>query len=70
MQPDGAVPVSRVESGKLYEFDARDYHRAIPATGSGWRFFLRASVNTLTKGPLNEIRNQVQVYLPSEHLGW
>lgn len=49
---------------------AEDYHRAIPATGSGWRFFLRASVNTLTRGPLNEIRNQVQVYLPSEHLGW
>jgi hypothetical protein len=66
----GMTKAKRVESGKLYEFAAHDYHRAIPATGSGWRYFLRASVNTLTRGPLNEIRNQVQVYLPSEHLGW
>jgi hypothetical protein len=61
--------VKTVESGKLYEFGAKDYHRAIPATGSGWRYFFRASVNTLNS-PKNEIRNQVQVYLPSEHLGW
>lgn len=62
--------VTVTESGQIYEFDARDYHRAIPATGDGWRFFFRASVNTLTKGPLNEIRKQVQVYLPHEDLGW
>ena len=67
---DGSLQKTAVESGHLYQFSARDYHRAIPATGSGWRFFLRASVNTMTRGPLNEIRNQVQVYLPSEHLGW
>lgn len=65
----GLVSSTLIESGKLYEFSAKDYHRATPATGSGWRFFLRASVNTLNS-PKNEIRNQVQVYLPTEHLGW
>ncbi|MBD9511892.1 hypothetical protein IB265_34655 [Ensifer sp. ENS10] len=59
-----------LQSGEIYEFSARDYHRAIPATGHGWRFFFRASVETLTKGPLNEIRQQVQVYLPNEDWGW
>lgn len=62
--------VTTCSSGHIYEFDARDYHRAIAANGDGWRFFFRASVNTLTKGPLNEIRKQVQVYLPHEDLGW
>lgn len=67
--PEGAGVVT-LQSGQIYEFNARDYHRAIPATGHGWRFFFRASVNTLTKGPLNEIRKQVQVYLPHEDWGW
>lgn len=62
--------VETADSGVIYGFDATDYHRAIPATGHGWRFFFRASVNTLTKGPLNEIRRQVQVYLPHEDSGW
>lgn len=62
--------VTTVKNGQIYEFGPRDYHRAIPATGDGWRFFFRASVNTLTRGPLNEIRQQVQVYLPHEDLGW
>ena len=62
--------VTKAESGALYKFDARDYHRAIPATGRGWRFFFRASVNTLTQGPLNEIRRQVQTYIPHEDFGW
>lgn len=59
-----------VESCGLYQFETSDYHTSRPATGHGWRFFLRASVNTVTKGPLNEIRKQVQVYMPDEHLGW
>ncbi|KQV29025.1 hypothetical protein ASE23_11930 [Rhizobium sp. Root73] len=58
------------QSLSVFKFSPRDYHRAIPATGDGWRFFFRASVNTLTKGPLNEIRQQVQAYLPSQDLGW
>lgn len=73
VEPYGGDPrkwVTVCQSGQIYEFDARDYHRAIPATGDGWRFFFRASVNTLTKGPLNEIRKQVQVYLPHEDFGW
>jgi len=39
-------------------------------SGHGWRYFFRASVNTKTRGPLNEIRKQVQVYLPDADMGW
>ncbi|TCV62338.1 hypothetical protein EDE09_124103 [Neorhizobium sp. S3-V5DH] len=67
---DRSEYVTTAESGALYKFSARDYHRAIPATGHGWRYFFRASVNTMVKEPLNEIRKQVQVYLPHEDLGW
>lgn len=62
--------VVTVESDHLYKFSAYDYHNTVPAKGHGWRFFFRASVNTQTKGPYNEIRQQVQTYLPYEDLGW
>lgn len=64
------LEVLTLESGRLYRFTAHDYHRSVPATGSGWRYFLRASVNTKTRGPFNEIRQQVQVYMPDADLGW
>jgi hypothetical protein len=46
------------------------YHTSTAATGSGWRFFFRASENTLHSGPHNEIRKQVQVYVPTADSGW
>lgn len=58
-----------VDNEFLYHFPAMKYHTSVPATGHGWRFFFRASENTLTRGPFNEIRNQVQVYLPLD-IGW
>lgn len=68
--PETEKEIVTVESGAFYEFDCSDYHRSTLATGHGWRFFFRASVNTRTRGPFNEIRKQVQVYIPDEHLGW
>lgn len=67
---EGVGEVVRAESGVVYEFDCTDYHRAIPATGSGWRYFFRASLFTKSRGPLNEIRQQVQVYMPDADMGW
>ncbi len=64
------LEVLTLESGRFYRFTSRDYHRSVPATGSGWRYFFRASVNTRTRGPFNEIRQQVQVYMPDADLGW
>ncbi len=60
----------QVKNGGIYQFGAREYHNTTPATGHGFRLFFRASENTLTRGPLNEARRQVQTYLPYEDLGW
>lgn len=58
-----------VQSGEVIEFTWQDIHRGMPATENGWRFFIRASSNT--KRPFfNELRKQVQVYLPTPNEGW
>jgi hypothetical protein len=65
---DSKSPVP-VKSGIPYWFGHEDYHRAIPATGDGWRWFIRASLNS--QRPItNELRTQVQVYLPQPEAGW
>jgi hypothetical protein len=52
----------------IMRFDSGTVHRAVPSVDSGWRFFLRLSVyNSI---PRNEIRKQVQVYIPHEGMGW
>lgn len=61
--------VSRVNSGHPYAFGAEDYHRAIPATKSGWRWFFRASVGS-GRPVENKIRRQTQVYLDPALGGW
>ncbi len=63
---DGAFTVT---SNKVYHFTWQDFHRGMPATENCWRFFIRASRNT-TRPFLNEIRSQVQVYLPALEEGW
>lgn len=65
----GTLGTQSVESGRMYSFDAFDYHNAVPAKGYGFRYFFRASVNTLST-PRNEKRLQTQVYLPSANHGW
>lgn len=65
-----------VESGRMIEFDTHDWHRGVAATRDSWRHFIRAScfaegLNKKTSRPItNEIRNQVQVYLPAYEAGW
>ena len=57
---------------QIYEFGQMNLHRVTPATGSGWRLFVRASATKLRK-PVNEIRTQAsQVYIlaKDEHSGW
>lgn len=58
-----------VGSGDIYEFDYQTFHRAMPAKLHGWRYFIRFSWNTERK-VLNEIRNQVQVYISDPSIGW
>lgn len=66
-----AQPIRRwpAPSGLLIEFDWRTLHRGTAAVSNGWRFFIRASINT-KRQPTNEVRRQVQVYLPTLNQGW
>lgn len=58
-----------VENGEILSFRWSDFHRGTAAVGTGWRFFIRATRNT--KRPiLNELRHQVQVYMPELTAGW
>ena len=58
-----------VPNQTLVYFTWEDFHRGQPATGSGWRWFIRASKNTDRK-PMNEVRKQVQVYMSNLDAGW
>lgn len=66
-----SLEIKRVESGKAYHFDADTFHRGVPAIKNGWRWFGRVSCDTHRKNhTTNEIRKQVQVYLPCPEAGW
>ena len=58
-----------VASGLVIHFTWQSFHRGMPATQDGWRFFIRASRKTHRKF-LNQIRTQTQVYLPITNQGW
>jgi hypothetical protein len=69
--------VQKVESGKLYRFDDRSFHRGTAAIAGGWRYFARATrylkdgiVIAPPKVLANETRKQVQVYLQNPMQGW
>lgn len=66
---NGAVQVEAVREGHLIAFDWQDFHRGAPATKDGWRWFGRATVGSKRK-VTNEIRKQVQVYMPAPNAGW
>lgn len=59
---------SAAENQLLY-FDNDSWHQGTQATKFGWRFFIRATINTARK-PTNELRRQTQVYLPNLMEGW
>lgn len=58
-----------VGNGDIYHFDWQTFHRGMPAQKFGWRWFIRFSWDT-QRPVLNEIRNQVQVYLSDINQGW
>jgi hypothetical protein len=61
--------VIKAPSEQIVYFDDRTWHQGTKAVGSGWRLFIRASWNTERK-PTNEIRRQVQTYMPFPMEGW
>lgn len=72
------LEVIKAPDKALILFDDRTWHRGVAATGSGWRFFIRASryydkdgnVKARFGKRTNEVRKQVQVYMSAENAGW
>lgn len=65
----GKVQSARISSGSVLKFGPEDFHRAIAATGTGWRYFIRATRGSGRK-PSNELRQQTQVYMSCLTAGW
>lgn len=59
----------KAPDNKLIYFDWQTWHQGTKAIKSGWRWFIRATINTNRK-PTNELRKQVQVYLENPMEGW
>lgn len=66
---NGELQSFSAEPNMLIYFDYDSWHQGTPATKNGWRFFIRATINT-TRKPTNEIRRQTQVYLSNPMEGW
>lgn len=69
MVKDGRLKDYWAEPSRIIYFDWQTWHQGTVATKNGWRFFIRASINT-TRKPVNELRRQVQVYLEHPMNGW
>lgn len=65
---EGTLRPEPVPTSRIIQFGMDDLHQGSPATKSGWRFFIRASVGT-GHPIVNEIRRQVQVYVNAGE-GW
>ena len=59
----------KIPPNHLIFFDWNSWHRGVAAHKNGWRFFIRATKNSLEK-PKNEKRTQVQVYMDELTMGW
>lgn len=59
----------QVEPGRVIVFGPRDFHRGLPATEAGWRYFIRLTQSN-HREPTNELRTQTQVYLTETGKGW
>jgi hypothetical protein len=68
-EPGCTIALTKVPESTMVTMPFGSFHRGSPATKNGWRFFIRANFNTARKAS-NEIRNQVQVYLPVPEAGW
>lgn len=65
----GRPETCSMSSHALYRMHPDAYHRARPATGSGWRYFFRATVGS-PRPPANEIHQQSNVYVLVGQTGW
>jgi hypothetical protein len=63
------IKTTTVDPGAIVEFDSRSWHRGMPATGKGFRWFARMTRGSHHK-PANEIRHNSQVYLTDANQGW
>lgn len=59
----------QVESGQVWRFGPRAWHKGEPATEAGWRYFLRLTGSNHWTA-LNQRRTQTQVYLTEPFVGW
>jgi hypothetical protein len=61
----------KIEANQIIQFSQTTLHRCSPATKDGWRVFVRATMSN-TRPPVNEIRRQSQVYIPTNSIsnGW
>lgn len=58
-----------VENLSVTRFSWQAFHRGAPAVSDGWRWFIRATRSS-RRPVLNELRTQVQVYMPTVTAGW
>ena len=65
----GELSATACSTNNLIQFDWQTFHRGSAATHGGWRWFIRATRNT-KRIVTNELRRQVQVYLPAVNAGW
>src|ERR1700678_118802 len=62
-EPDCKIAIRPVSQNSIVRFDYGAFHRGVPASKNGWRFFIRANFNT-AREIKNEIRRQGKAYLP------
>jgi len=60
------------QSGYLYHMTSNTFHRGQPAQRNCWRWFGRVTINrcNINRTYKNEIRRQVNAYLPELNAGW
>lgn len=61
--------VEQVNPLDIVTFNDESFHQGTAAVKNGWRYFIRITRNT-QRVPTNEIRRQVQTYLPAIVGGW
>jgi len=68
VQKDESKDTRFVREREIVQFNQAAIHRASPAKTSGWRYFFRLSYTH--RKPVNEIRNQTQIYVNPDDAGW
>jgi hypothetical protein len=66
----GQLRRESLEDRRLYKFNSEAFHQGTPTRKTGWRFFIRATMDNPWLKAANEVRKQVQVYLPNPMEGW